>query len=89
VLVGLIPATWITLGPPTDKRCPRDETDRSQADEQLGRDAGLLLDRAGTKDAVHASVVAVSATGDRILAGDAGDIRLLVEACGRSIVVPC
>lgn len=59
-------------------------------DEQLGREAGVLLGRAGTRDAVDASVVAVSATGDRILTGDAGDIRLLVVASGRSIlVVPC
>jgi len=34
--------------------------------------------------------VAVSATGDRIVTGDAGDIRPLVAASGRSIlVVPC
>lgn len=59
-------------------------------DEQLGREAGVLLGRAGTRDAVDASVVAVSATGDRILTSDDGDIRLLVEASGRSIlVVPC
>lgn len=59
-------------------------------DEHLGREAGVLLGRAGTRDAVDASVVAVSATGDRILTGGAGDIRLLVAASGRSIlVVPC
>lgn len=59
-------------------------------DEHLGREGGVLLGRAGTRDAVDASVVAVSATGDRILTGDAGDIRLLVAGSGRSIlVVPC
>lgn len=59
-------------------------------DDQLGRAAGVLLGQAGAKDAVDASVVAVSATGDRILTGDAGDIRTLVAASGRSIlVVPC
>lgn len=56
-------------------------------DERLGKEAGLLLDRAATNDAVDASVVAVSATGDRILTGDAGDIRPLVAASGRSILV--
>lgn len=59
-------------------------------DNHLGRKAGVLLGHAGTKDAVDASIVAVSASGDRILTGDAGDIRPLVEASGRSIlVVPC
>jgi hypothetical protein len=59
-------------------------------DEHLGRAGGLLLGIAGTKDAVDASVVAVSAAGDRILTSDAGDIGQLVAASGRSIhVVPC
>jgi len=61
--------------------------DVKAVDGHLGREAGVLLGRAGTKDAVDASVVAVSATGDRILTGDAGDIRPLVAASGRSIVV--
>ncbi|MGB9279687.1 MAG: hypothetical protein WCB57_06300, partial [Pseudonocardiaceae bacterium] len=56
-------------------------------DERLGKEAGLLLGRAATNDAVDASVVAVSATGDRILTGDAGDIRPLVAASGRPILV--
>lgn len=59
-------------------------------DEPLGRAAGVLLGIAGTKDAVDASVVAVSATGDRILTSDATYIGPLVAASGRSIhVVPC
>ncbi|MEJ7787150.1 MAG: hypothetical protein WKF96_20295 [Solirubrobacteraceae bacterium] len=56
-------------------------------DEHLGRQAGVLLGRAGTQDAVDASIVAVCAAGDRILTGDAGDIEPLVAASGRSIVV--
>jgi hypothetical protein len=64
--------------------------DIKAVDEPLGRDAGVLLDRAGMTDAVDASVVAVSAAGDRVLTSDAGDIRPLVAASGRSIlVVPC
>jgi len=59
-------------------------------DERLGRAAGVLLGMAGAKDAVDASVVAVSATGDRILTSDASDIGPLVAASGRSIhLVPC
>jgi hypothetical protein len=59
-------------------------------DEPLGRAAGVLLGRAGMTDAVDASVVAVSTAGDRVLTSDASDIRPLVAASGRSIlVVPC
>ncbi|MGI8413646.1 MAG: hypothetical protein ACR2QA_14410 [Solirubrobacteraceae bacterium] len=64
--------------------------DVKAVDEQLGRAGGVLLGIAGTKDAVDASVVAVSATGDRILTSDASDIAPLVAASGRSIhVVAC
>ena len=64
--------------------------DIKAVDEPLGRDAGVLLGRAGMTDAVDACVVAVSAAGDRVLTSDAGDIRPLVAASGRSIlVVPC
>ena len=64
--------------------------DIKAVDEPLGRDAGVLLGRAGMTDAVDASLVAVSAAGDRVLTSDAGDIRPLVAASGRSIlVVPC
>jgi len=59
-------------------------------DESLGRAAGILLGRTGLRDAVDASVVTVAADGDRILTSDPGDIRPLVVASGRSIlVVPC
>ena len=56
-------------------------------DDHLGKQAGVLLGRAGLNDAVDASVVAVAATGDRILTGDVGDIGPLAEASGRSILV--
>jgi hypothetical protein len=61
--------------------------DVKAVDEHLGRQAGVLLGRAGTDDAVDASVVAVSATGDRIVTSDPGDIRRLVSATERSILV--
>ena len=61
--------------------------DIKAVDEGLGREAGVLLGRAGTEDAVDASVVAVSATGDRIVTSDSGDIRRLVSASERSILV--
>jgi len=56
-------------------------------DDHLGKQAGVLLGRAGLNDAVDASVVAVAATGDRILTGDVGDIGPLAEASGRSILL--
>jgi hypothetical protein len=59
-------------------------------DQGLGREAGLLLGRAGTHDAVDASVVAIAATGDRIMTSDPNDIRPLVASAERSIlIVPC
>lgn len=61
--------------------------DVKAVDERLGKDAGVLLGASGTADAVDASLVAVCATGDRVVTGDGGDIRPLVVASGRSILV--
>ena len=59
-------------------------------DRALGQDAGVLSGRAGRGDAVDATVVAVAQAGDRIATADPGDIRALVGASGRAIlVVPC
>jgi hypothetical protein len=56
-------------------------------DEKVGRAAGDLIGRAGTRDAVDGTVVAIAATGDRILTSDPKDISQLVAASGRSILV--
>lgn len=61
--------------------------DVKAVDERLGREAGVLLGRAGTDDAVDASVVAVSASGDRIATSDPSDMRRLVTAAERVVVV--
>ncbi len=61
--------------------------DVRSVDQAMGREVGVLLGRAGVGDAVRATVVAVSATGDRILTSDPGDIGSLVAASGRSVVV--
>lgn len=59
-------------------------------DERLGREAGVLLGKSGITDAADATVVAIAATGDRVLTSDPVDIGKLVSASGRSIrVVPC
>jgi len=56
-------------------------------DEALGRQAGVLLGKAGTSDPVDGTVVAIAASGDGILTSDAGDIAKLVAASGRAIAV--
>ncbi len=61
--------------------------DVKAVDERLGRDAGVLLGRAHRDDVVDATVVTVSAIGDRILTSDPGDLGPLVAAAGRSVLV--
>ncbi len=64
--------------------------DVKAVDEHLGRVGGVLLGLSDMEDAADASVVAVSATGDRIVTSDSEDIGSLVAASGRSIhIVPC
>jgi hypothetical protein len=64
--------------------------DVKAVDQHVGRDAGILLGRADSSDAVDATVVAIASPGDRILTTDPGDIRSLVAASGFGIlVVPC
>ena len=64
--------------------------DVKPVDRQLGQTAGALCGIAGASDAVDASVVAISAAGDKILTSDPNDIGVLVAAAGRPIlVVPC
>lgn len=59
-------------------------------DDRLGRQAGLLLGKAAARDPADATVVAVAASGDRIVTSDPQDIRRLVSASGRSVeVVAC
>ncbi len=59
-------------------------------DEELGRQAGMLLGKAATDDPVDATVVAIATTGDRILTSDVQDIDKLVSASRRAIhVVAC
>lgn len=61
--------------------------DVQAVDQTLGREAGVLLGRSGSSDAVDATVVAVSAVGDRIATSDARDISRLVAGSGRAILV--
>jgi hypothetical protein len=59
-------------------------------DERAGRDAGVLLGRAGTSDVVDATVALLARPGDRILTSDPDDITRLVQAGGvPAAVVRC
>jgi len=59
-------------------------------DQRLGRDAGVLLGTAGADDPVEATLVAVAASGDRIMTSGPDDSRRLIACPGRStVVVPC
>ena len=58
--------------------------------ERDGREAGALQAAAGTADAIDATVVLLSAPGDRILTSDPGDLtRQAAAAMNRAIVVAC
>lgn len=59
-------------------------------DERMGRDAGVLLGKAGTDDPIDATLLLVARPGDRILTGDPDDIGHLVAHSGAAVtVVPC
>lgn len=59
-------------------------------DRQLGQDSGIIAARAEVGDAVDATVVAIANAGDRIITSDPRDMRALVSASRRPIlVVPC
>lgn len=58
-------------------------------DGVLGRAAGVLLGRAGQRDAIDAAVVALASDDDMIVTSDAADIQRLVIASGLHVdVVP-
>jgi hypothetical protein len=57
---------------------------------QDGRDAGVLLAKAGTSDPVDATVVLLAVAGDRILTSDPDDLGRLAAAAGsRPVIVAC
>lgn len=63
--------------------------DVAPLDDELGRHAGLLLARTGTRDVLDAAVAALAVDDDRIVTSDPYDIQRLVEASGRHIdVIP-
>jgi hypothetical protein len=58
--------------------------------DEDGREAGVLLGRAGTADPVGATVALLAGPGDRIFTSDPDDLTKLVDAAGcRAVVVAC
>ena len=58
-------------------------------DDELGRQAGVLLGRSRTSDVVDAALVLLAADGDEILTSDAADLSRLARAAGLHVdVVP-
>lgn len=55
--------------------------------EQLARDAGVLLGRTGTSDAIDATVALLADDGDEILTSDPDDMSRLVAVTRRSVAV--
>ena len=58
--------------------------------DEDGREAGVLLGRAGTADPIDATVALMAGPGDRIFTSDPDDLTKLVDAAGcRAVVVAC
>lgn len=54
-------------------------------DDELGREVGVLLGRAGTSDVIDAAVVLIASDGDEIFTADAADLRDLAIAAGKVV----
>jgi len=61
--------------------------DVKPVDLRMGQEAGVILGRADRGDAIDATVVATAASGDRVVTTDPEDIRALVAASGRAVLV--
>ena len=58
-------------------------------DDELGRQAGVLLALCGMSDAIDAALVAMAEHGDEIITSDPNDLDILVAASQRRIeIVP-
>jgi hypothetical protein len=58
-------------------------------DAELGKRAGELLARSGTRDVIDAAIVLLAQPGDRVLTSDPDDVRVLAVAAGlRLEIIP-
>jgi hypothetical protein len=51
-------------------------------DEALGRRAGILLARSGSRDVIDAALISLLNDGDVVVTSDVGDLRSLAEHSG-------
>lgn len=56
-------------------------------DENLGRQCGELLGRAGASDPIDAAVVLIARNGEVVVTGDPDDIRHLAKVAKRRVVI--
>jgi hypothetical protein len=56
-------------------------------DEQMARDAGVLLAKARTDDPIDATVVLVARSGDRIITSDPDDTGRLASRSGKRVAI--
>jgi len=93
---GLVPVTNATIlgqawrgGGPRQARLARalPGIDVQPVDEPLGRAAGELLARSGTRDIADATLVALTRKGDRVLTSDPDDIATLARHSGHAITI--
>jgi hypothetical protein len=54
-------------------------------DDELGREAGVLLGRAKTSDVIDAALVLIAEDGDEIFTADEDDLRHLASVAGKII----
>lgn len=54
-------------------------------DDDLGRQAGVLLGAAGRADVIDAAVVLLAHDGDEVFTSDPGDLRDLATVAGRHV----
>ncbi|HEX6379950.1 MAG TPA: hypothetical protein VF180_01770 [Acidimicrobiia bacterium] len=59
--------------------------DVAPLDDSLGRSAGVLLGKAGQRDAIDAALICLARDDDVVVTEDIGDMARLVEAFGRHI----
>jgi hypothetical protein len=59
--------------------------DVTALDEELGREAGVLLGRARSNDVVDAALVCMARDGDEVFTSDPKDLHLLARTAGRHV----
>jgi hypothetical protein len=61
--------------------------DHRVVDQDLGRAAGVLIGRSGTRDPIDATVVLVAEHGDRIVTSDPGDLKRLARTARKRVAI--